>query len=345
LSAAPCRNEGKTLPRVRFAEVATGLRHPTHIANAGDGSGRLFVVEQAGRVLVLRNGKLQKEPFLDIRERVASGGEKGLLSIAFHPEFKTNGRFFVNYTSDRGGLHTVVSEFKDGAEKILLMVKQPYSNHNGGQLAFGPDGLLYAGMGDGGSGDDPGNRAQNPAELLGKMLRLDVDAPLPQIYASGLRNPWRFSFDPVTGLLYAGDVGQDHWEEIDVVERGKNYGWRVMEGFHCNPGVEDPCDPKKYAPPIHEYPRTDGISVTGGFVYRGKAVLALCGAYVFGDYGEGTVWALRYDPKAKKAGAAVKISDSGAALSSFGVDENWEIYAADHSGGRVLRLVPTSSAW
>lgn len=350
LAAVPCRQEGSALPSILLAPVVEGLKKPVHATGAGDGSGRVFIVEQAGVIKVLSNSRLK--PFLDIRSRVASGGEKGLLSVAFHPQFKKNGRFFVNYTSPGGGLHTIVSEFKVSAadpqsavpnsEKVLLKIKQPYANHNGGQVAFGPDGLLYVGMGDGGSGDDPQNNGQRDDSWLGKMLRLNVDSekPAPEIFAKGLRNPWRFSFDPITKRLWAGDVGQNNWEEIDIVEKGKNYGWRVMEGAHCTPGVNPKCDTAGYELPIHEYPRKDGISVTGGFVYRGAKISGLCGAYLFADYGSGLVWALRYDSKARRATSHRLILDSGAQVSSFGQDDDYELYLADHGEGILHRLAP-----
>lgn len=340
-AAAPCVKDGTGLPAVGLKEVASGFKNPTHLASAFDGSKRLFVVEQAGVIRLLEGGKLREKPFLDIRSRVASGGEKGLLSVAFHPRFKENGRFFVNYTSSKGGLHTVVSEFgASGEEKILFTQPQPYSNHNGGQLAFGPDGLLYIGLGDGGSGNDPQNRAQDDATFLGKIVRLDVGSKgaKPEIYAKGLRNPWRFSFDPVTGRLWAADVGQDRWEEIDIIEKGGNYGWRVMEGRHCNADVPDKCDPKLYRPPVHEYGRDDGISVTGGFVYRGGSVPGLCGAYLFSDYGTGPVWALRVDKKGRRS-AFAKLAETEENVSSFGEDEDRELYVLTMAGA-LLKVAP-----
>lgn len=352
-----------------------GLDHPLQLAHAGDASKRLFVVEQPGVIRVVRDGKLLKRPFLDIRDRVKYGGEMGLLGLAFHPRFKENGRFFVDYVSKRGGLHTVIAEFSapkgadaadPGNEFNLMMINQPYGNHKGGQLAFGPDGFLYIAMGDGGSGDDPHNNGQRLDTWLGKILRIDVDQrysgraygipadnPFPaglqdgegglmEIYAWGLRNPWRFSFDPVTGLLYAGDVGQDHWEEIDVVEKGKNYGWRVMEGSHCTPGVRLDCSNEGYAPPILDYGHKEGICVIGGFVYRGHEVPALCGTYVFGDYGNGRVWGLLYDPAAKQVLRRRLIAASGRHISSFGVDEDRELYLVDLDG-EVLKFAPKTA--
>jgi glucose/arabinose dehydrogenase len=234
-------------PAIALELVASGLRHPVYVTHAGDGSGCLFVVEQEGRVRIVEDGILHETPFLDIANRVLSGGERGLLGVAFHPDYARNGRYFVNYTRRPDGA-TVVAEYRRSAdpdrslddERVLLLVPQPYPNHNGGMLAFGPDGYLYIGLGDGGSAGDPGNRAQNTQELLGKLLRIDVDRGTPyaiprdnpfaggggrvEIFAFGFRNPWRFSFDRETGELWAADVGQDDWEEIDLVTRGGNYG-------------------------------------------------------------------------------------------------------------------------
>src|SRR4029453_6577614 len=248
--------------------VTTGLSSPLYVTNAHDGSGRLFIIEQAGRIRVLQPGSTAPAVFLDIRSKILAGGERGLLGLAFHPRFPSDRRFFVNYTRTGDGA-TVVSEYRvsasdpnvaDPVEAIILVIPQPYANHNGGMIEFGPDRLLYIGRGDGGSGNDPENRAQNLNELLGKMLRIDIDRPESQsvlytspstnpyfgpiegrdeIYATGLRNPWRFSFDRVTGQLYAGDVGQNVIEEVDIITLGGNYGWRVFEGNRCNIG---PCN-------------------------------------------------------------------------------------------------------
>jgi glucose/arabinose dehydrogenase len=378
-NAAPCAETDSAIPDIAFEEVATGFEKPTHITHAGDGSGRLFVVEQRGLIWIVERGKRLPEPFLDIRDRVRdSSGEKGLFSIAFHPRYRDNGRFFVNYTSPIGRLHSRIARLQrstptraDAAsETIVLRIDQPYSNHNGGQLAFGPDRYLYIGMGDGGSGNDPHNYAQNPANLLGKLLRIDVDraeAPLayaipqdnpfvaraghrPEIWASGLRNPWRFSFDTGSGRLYLADVGQNAVEEIDIIEKGGNYGWRVMEGDICTPGVNPDCDPRGFAPPIHIYRQPLGFSVTGGMVYRGNDVAALCGVYVYADYVSRRVWGLRYDGKKVTGnrellgpGLADRIAarfgaSKLAAISSFGSDERGELYVADHEGGRILRI-------
>lgn len=369
--AGVCKDPGPNaaIPDVSLDPLPDRFASPVHLWNAGDGSGRLFVVEQAGTIRIIRNGHVVQTPFLDIRDRVDSGGEKGLLSVSFHPKFKQSGLLYVDYTSREGGLHTVISEFKvtrdpDAAdpdsERILLTILQPYANHNGGQTAFGPDGFLYVGMGDGGAGNDPQDRGQNTNELLGKILRLDVDRKQggreygipadnpyasgvgrPEIFAIGMRNPWRFSFDPVTGLLFVADVGQDNWEEIDVVERGKNYGWRVMEGNHCTPGVDRNCNTRGYERPILEYAHPDGISITGGFVYRGTAIPALCGVYVYSDWGSGWVRGLRYDPASRRVTQQRQIVGGAGAghPSSFGVDEAGEVYVVD-LGGRIFKITP-----
>jgi len=347
------------LPIIKLEIAVKELKDPVHITNAGDGSKRLFIVEQAGVVRILKDGKLLPVPFFDIKKKVKSGGEMGLLSIAFHPEFAENGRFFVNYTSPKGGLHTVVSEFQISknpdiadkkSERVILTVGQPFTNHNGGQIAFGPDGYLYIGMGDGGSANDPHSHGQNLSTLLGAMLRIDVDKKgagleygipddnpfttradaRPEIWAYGLRNPWRFSFDPLTGVLYAGDVGQGDREEIDIVERGKNYGWNIMEGSICTPGVNPKCDMTGLTLPIADYGRDEGISVIGGFVYRGQEIPPLCGAYLYGDWGSGKIWSLHHTtPRVMENKLLL---DTKFAISSFGVDEDYEVYVVDYAG-------------
>ena len=366
-AAPPCREPAvdAPIPDIAFSEVARGFEHPVHITHAGDGSGHLFVVEQAGRIRVIDRGEVLPDPFLDIHDRVDSGGEKGLLSVAFHPRFRENGFFYVNYTANRNGLHTVVSRFRvaegkrvDPAdETVLLRIDQPYSNHNGGQIAFGPDGYLYIGMGDGGAANDPHNHAQNPASLLGKMLRIDVDKTDPglaysipmdnpfvgrpgyraEIWALGLRNPWRFSFDAGTGRLWAADVGQNHVEEIDIIRRGGNYGWRIMEGDICTPGIDDDCRKDGLEPPLHTYRHPAGFSITGGHVYRGKNIAGLCGTYVFGDYVTKRLWGLRTD--GRRVRAHRELGKGRFAVSSFGIDEAGELYIADHASGTIWRVV------
>jgi glucose/arabinose dehydrogenase len=350
--------------------VAEGLENTVGIAAAGDGSGRLYVLELAGRVRVIeRDGTLRNEPFVDLSSRVLSGGERGLLGIAFHPDYERNGRLFVHYSRAGDGA-TVVSELRaasdgrtadPGSERVILQVTQPFANHNGGQLAFGPDGYLYIGLGDGGSGGDPYDNAQNTNVPLGKILRLDVDgeltegrsyaipddnpfapggirpgAGLPEIWAYGLRNPWRFSFDPEGGDLYIGDVGQGRWEEVDRQpgdsRGGENYGWAVMEGRHC---YGSDCDQAGYVKPIAEYSHELGCSITGGHVYRGTLHPELVGVYVFGDYCSGLVFTLQVDegtvtPKV--------VMESGLRITAFGTDEDGEIYLAG-IGGSIWRVV------
>jgi glucose/arabinose dehydrogenase len=349
--------------QIRLSPLAGRWTGPVGLFHAGDGSGRLFIVEQAGVIRTWKEGKIST--FLDVRDRVASGGETGLLGLAFHPKFAQNGRFFVNYTSKTGGLHTVISEWRvDHAlrevnrksERILLAIPQPYANHNGGQIVFGLDGHLYIGMGDGGSANDPHGHGQNRATLLGKMLRIDVnrqdkgrpyaippDNPFvgvpknaPEIWALGLRNPWRFSFDRASGFLYAGDVGQSAREEIDVIRKGENYGWKVMEGTICTPGVGEKCDRQGLTPPIFDYPRSDGTVVIGGYVYRGRAIPMLFGRYIYGDFGNGKIWALQYD--GKQVRGWFQLLSTGRNISAFGEDEAGEMYVVDYNG-TILKMV------
>ena len=344
---------------IALAPVLTqGLIQPVFIGHAGDHSQRLFIVEQPGRTRILRNGTLQASAFLDISDRVNFGGEMGLLGLAFHPGFAKNGRFFVNYTRKPDGA-TIVAEFHvsqdpDRAlhnEKTLMVIPQPYSNHNGGMVAFGPDGYLYIATGDGGAGGDPGNRGQSPNTLLGKILRIDVDQGDPygippdnpfagqrsgrEIFALGFRNPWRFSFDGQTGQLWAADVGQNRWEEIDVVEAGNNYGWRVMEGAHCFQPSQG-CSTASLTLPVAEYRnQSPHCSVTGGYVYRGTRVAFLEGTYVFGDYCSGRIMGLI-------DGHPHDLLASGLRISSFGEDEAGELYVVDHGGG-LYRITPAST--
>ena len=366
--AAPCPEPAveAPIPDIALKEVVTGLRNPVHVT--GDGSGRLYIVEQHGAIRVLENGRLQPQPFLDLSAKIESGGEKGLLSVAFHPRYRENGVFFIDYTTrESKQLYTQVSRLRRGAngradpasEQVLLKIEQPFDNHNGGQLAFGPDGHLYIGMGDGGSANDPFGHGQNPATLLGKLLRIDVDrtnggrayaipADNPfrgrspyreEIYALGLRNPWRFAFDAGNGRLYLADVGQNAREEVDVIEKGGNYGWNIMEGDVCTPSVNPACNPAGLTLPIQTYVNpSDGRSITGGFVYRGGAAPALCGAYLYADYVSSRLWGLRYD--GKRLGTQRELLRAGFGISSFGQDDNLELYVTDHSGGRVLQIVP-----
>lgn len=362
----PCREQTARIPLIGLRLIADGLDRPVHIAAAPGESNRLYVVEQAGTIRVIQDGKLLAQHFLDIRDRVESGGEKGLLSIAFHPQYLKTGWFFLDYTTrDNGKLYTIVSRFQrasDGSgdahsEEVLLKIEQPYGNHNGGQLAFGPDGFLYIGMGDGGGANDPHGNGQNRGNLLGDLLRIDVDAPSParayaipannpfinqrnarpEIYAYGLRNPWRFSFDARTGLLYLADVGQDAEEEIDVIRKGKNYGWNIMEGGRCTPAVNRRCHTRGLEFPIATYDHPTGFSVTGGFVYRGSRFPALCGVYLYADYVTKRIWGLRYD--GKRVTAQRELLHSDYAISSFGQDNAFELYVADHEGGDILQIV------
>ncbi len=351
---------------IAYQPVVAGIPMPTCIANAGDGSGRLFLCEQGGRIRILAGGTLLAAPFLDISSRVSCCDERGLLSVAFPPDYAEKGHFYVDYTDANGD--TVVARFRASAdpdaadaasEETVIRIAQPYANHNGGQLAFGPDGYLYIGMGDGGSGGDPGNRAQNPAVLLGKLLRLDVESGAspyaippgnpfrnragyrPEIWALGLRNPWRFSFDRGTGDLWIGDVGQDLWEEIDRQRAssggGENYGWRIMEGYHCFDASS--CNQAGLVQPVAEYGHGQECSVTGGYVYRGSAFPRLLGAYFYGDYCSGRVWTLRRDGASWLSTPA---PPTPYAISTFGEDEAGDLYLGDYDGGGVFRIVDTA---
>ena len=343
---------------------------PVVVTNAHDGSGRLFIVEQGGRIKIIDAGVAIATPFLDIHTKVSCCGERGLLGLAFHPSYKTNGRFFVDYTDTSG--NTVIAEYhRDpsnarkalAAGTIVLHIGQPYSNHNGGMLAFGKDGDLYIGMGDGGSGGDPGNRAQNKNSLLGKILRIDVDhhagslhhrspstnpyvghAGDDRIWAYGLRNPWRFSFDRATGDLWIGDVGQDRFEEIDRATHssgggiGRNYGWRVLEGRSCFKPASG-CSSAGKTHPIAVYSHSSGCAVVGGYVYRGALFGAMRGAYLFGDYCSGRIWALKSNGASAQTPSLLR--SSGLNISSFGEGENGELYLTDLGGG-VYRVQGTA---
>jgi glucose/arabinose dehydrogenase len=351
-------------PAIRLELFAEGLKNPVHVWH--DGTNRVFIVEQAGTIRIVRDGRVLAQPFLDISDRVLSGGECGLLSIAFHPKFQQNGRFFLNYTTrdQQRQIFTIISEFvcdpksdvaDAGKERVLLRIRQPWGNHNGGQNAFGPDGHLYIGMGDGGAANDPLGSGQDMKSLLGKILRIAVDnvpqgAPYgiprdnpfvgnpnyrPEIWATGQRNPWRFSFDRKTGLCYSGDVGQNAWEEINIIEKGKNYGWNIMEGFHA---FGPPRPQQGLTLPIKEYDRIAGKSVTGGYVYRGKKFPALDGWYIYGDYETRRIWGLKY-VDGKVVGDALLLQ-TNMPISSFGEDADGEIYVCDHPRGKVYRIVP-----
>ncbi|HVN80731.1 MAG TPA: PQQ-dependent sugar dehydrogenase [Terriglobia bacterium] len=345
--------------------LVSGLTAPVCITHSGDGTGRLFVVEQAGRVLIIQNGSLSETPFLDIRDQVTSGGEMGLLSVAFHPNFKTNRRFFVNYTNRRPNLKSFIAEYHASpvdpnsaltGEKVLLEFDQPFENHKGGQLQFGPDGYLYIGTGDGGSGGDPMGNGQNKNTLLGKILRIDVDqgspyaipsdnpfvagGGLPEIWAYGLRNPWRFSFDRLTGSLFAGDVGQALYEEIDLINRGGNYGWNIMEGYHCY-SPSSGCDTDGLTLPINEYGHDLGNAVIGGYVYRGREYPSLNGLYFFGDFGSSRIWCLAETNRG--TWERTELLRLGKEISAFGEDEDGELYVVGY-GGSIYRLASSGSS-
>ena len=342
--------------------VADGFDQPLFVTGAGDDSGRLFVVEKTGRIWTLRDGIKSAEPFLDLSDVVSTESEQGLLGLAFSPGFAEDGTFWVNYTDASGA--TVVSSFVASgdradptSERVWLTFGQPYKNHNGGMIAFGPDGHLYVGTGDGGSGGDPQGNGQDLGTLLGKMLRLNVrldasetreteygiptDNPFigvadarPEIWAYGLRNPWRFSFDRATGDLWIGDVGQSAWEEIDFQPAesagGENYGWSVLEGSHpYPPEATAPADLSLFAMPVVEYDRAAGQSVTGGYVYRGRAYPALAGTYLYGDFGSGRVWGLRADDGGWENASLL---ETGRAIVSFGEDDDGELYLVDFAG-------------
>jgi glucose/arabinose dehydrogenase len=355
---------------VRLDLVTNNLSQPVHVTHAGDGTGRLFVIEKKGRVMIVRGGAALPTPFLDITPLVGSGGsEQGLLSVAFHPDYAANGLLYVYYTDLQGDVaiarYGVSSESPDradpGSAAKLFGVEKPASNHNGGLALFGPDRYLYVGLGDGGRAGDPWGNAQNRGALLGKMLRLDVDggwpyaippdnpfasdsAARPEIWAYGLRNPWRFSFDRATGDLYIGDVGQNAWEELDFQRAGsgggQNYGWNHMEGRHCF-RVNPTCNAEAYEQPIVEYPLTGGnCSIIGGYVYRGPSFPQLAGIYFFADYCSGRLWATQ--EQAPGDWLTQELPRTRLQLSSFGEDEAGEIYVTSLSDSGLYRLVAAS---
>jgi glucose/arabinose dehydrogenase len=353
---------GETPDTYQWKQIGSGLTSPVDMADPGDGSGRLLIVEKPGLIQILQNGVLLAEPFLDITDRVLSSGtEQGLLGIALHPQYKSNGFFYVNYIDVDG--NTVIARFKvtsnlnvadKNSEKILLHVRQPFPNHNGGSMVFGPDGYLYMGLGDGGSQGDPHLNGQNTNVFLGKILRVDVDhgdpyaipkdnpfvngGGLPEIWAYGLRNPWRFSFDRQTGDLYIADVGQDLYEEIDFLPAhspgGSNFGWSFREGFHPYKG--NPPAGAKFVDPVWEYTHDQGCSITGGFVYRGKALPKLAGVYFYGDYCSGNIWGLQKGANGKWQSSL--LFQSGRSISSFGQDQAGELYLLDLNGGGIYQL-------
>jgi glucose/arabinose dehydrogenase len=355
------------LPRISLVPKYAGFSFPVQVTDARDGSGILYVVEQGGRIRLVKNGALQATSFLDISDRVLFGGEQGLLGLAFPPGYATKRHFYLNYTRIPDG-STVISRYRltvdpdsadPASEEILLVIPQPFANHNGGQITFGPDGFLYIAMGDGGSGGDPENNAQNPASLLGKILRIDVESaadpgllyaippsnPFVQtqgfrgeIWALGFRNPWRFSFDRQTGDLYIGDVGQGSFEEVDFQPAGspggENYGWRIMEGAHC---FGDPaCSQAGLVLPVAEYDHGQGCSITGGFVYRGTAYPRMQGVYLYADFCTGNFWGLKRDGADWQNELLLSESHN---VSSFGEDEEGNLFVADLSSGSVLEII------
>jgi glucose/arabinose dehydrogenase len=331
---------------VRLVEVVSGLESPTYVTAAPNEPGRLYVVEQPGRIRVVEDGTLLEAPFLDISADVTSGGEQGLLSVAFHPDYASNGLFYVDYT-DRNGDTRVVEFRADGTgppvrTREIFFAEQPYPNHNGGQLAFAPDGRLLVGMGDGGRRDDPEDRAQDLASPLGKLLAFDTDVaePEPEVLAYGLRNPWRFSFDRATDDLWIPDVGQDEWEEVNVVPAGEsdllNFGWDVREGLE--PYEDKPLnDAGQLVDPVAVYDHTEGCSITGGYVYRGSELPELEGRYLYGDYCSGSIWSLALSPDGEADVRREPVRLPG--LTSFGEDEAGRLYLAS-ADGAVYRLSP-----
>ncbi len=360
-TAIPLPPEGAG--NLRLESVATNLTDPLYLTSPPGDTARLFVVEKGGAIRVVQHGQLLPQAFLDLSALVSTGSEQGLLSMAFHPNYAANGFSYVDYTDGNGDTHVeryhvsaADSNAADTAShKRILFVPQPYTNHNGGLVLFGPDGMLYIGMGDGGSGGDPQNRAQHPDSLLGKLLRIDVDGGNPyaipvgnpfkngggagEVWALGLRNPWRYGFDPPSGLLYIADVGQDAWEEVDVRSAsaaGVNYGWRITEGVHCYD--PDPCSLAGLVLPRVEYSHADGCSVIGGFVYRGVRSPALAGEYFYADLCGGWIRSFTF----ANGGVATRTLwtpdvSPGAPL-SFGQDARGELYLLSASG-TVYRIV------
>ncbi len=356
---------------IKAEPVVTGLSSPVDITHAGDGSGRLFITLQGGRVVIFDGVQILSPPFLDINSLVSSGGERGLLGAAFHPNYEGNGFFYVSYTDTAGD--SVIARYSVSLDPnradptsgvILLTIPQPFSNHNGGQLHFGPDGYLYIGIGDGGSGGDPQNNGQDLGTLLGKILRIDVDSGFPftvppdnpfvgvvgareEIWSFGLRNPWRFSFDRLTGDMFIGDVGQNSWEEVDFQPAnstgGENYGWRLMEGNSCfNPAIN--CNNGTLTLPILVYDHSVGCSVTGGYLYRGSKNPNLNGLYLYGDFCSGLIWGAQEDGLG--GWNTTVLLDTNFSISTFGEDESGEIYFAHLSAtdGTIYQVVQSTSS-
>ncbi len=356
-------------PEIELIKHIGGATNPVHITHAGDGSERLFVVEQSGCIRIAKNGFLLNTPFLDIVERAKCCNEQGLLSVAFPPNYASKGYFYVNYTINPSG-DTIVARYlitdnPDAAdpesEEVVLRIDQPFANHNGGQLAFGPDGYLYIGMGDGGGGGDPQDNAQSPGSLLGKMLRIDVESgaipyvipstnPFTQeigfrdeIWTLGFRNPWRFSFDQETGDLYIADVGQNLFEEVDFQPAssmgGENYGWNIMEGVHCF--NSDRCNQTGLVLPIAEYDHSEGCAITGGFVYRGVPFPRMKGVYFYADFCSGNIWGLKREGNSWQNTLLLSTAFN---ITSFGEDEEGNLYLADYSNGDIYLITDTSSS-
>ena len=346
--------------------VVSGLSAPLGLERP-PGDNRFFVVQQSGTVRIIENGALRSGNFLDIQSLVNfDGQEQGLLGLTFHPNYSTNRKFYVNYTRDSPSRQTVIAEFQTsasdpnqadpGSERILLTVNQPFPNHKGGQLVFGTDGFLYIGLGDGGDAGDPLNNAQNLFSLLGKILRIGVDAPFtgslqyaipadnpfagssgsPEIFAYGLRNPWRFSLEQGSSRIFVADVGQGNFEEVDILQKGGNYGWRVMEGAHCfNPSTG--CDTSNKIMPIAEYDHTVGIAVIGGYVYKGTAIPSLANKYIFGDL-TGKIFSLTEAPA--NTFTRSDLLTTNRMVSSLSQDAAGEVYVLDYGAGIILKLVP-----
>ncbi len=357
-------------------KVAGGLRFPLYVTSTPDDATRLFAVEQnRGRIRVIEQGRALRTPFLDIGDSVYSSGlERGLLGLAFHPEYAANGRFFVNYTAQTSEdkVESVIEEYRVSEDPLradvasartLLRFEQPHPIHNGGMMAFGHDGYLYIASGDGGPGNDPDNRAQSLDTLLGKILRIDVDNGTPygippdnpfvdvegargEIWAYGLRNPWRFSFDRDTGDMYIGDVGERAREEINFEPfdspGGRNYGWNVREGRVCRPGQDD-CHLPDAVDPVHDYENRISAAVTGGYVYRGTAIPELQGEYIFGDYSTGQVWGMRHDGAdvtALRRLPSLRPRRLLPTIASFGEDADGELYVVSWLSGNIYKIVP-----
>jgi glucose/arabinose dehydrogenase len=371
MGAGSCGSDaGPNLPTgegVRLLEIASGLDVPLYLTAPTGDLNRLFIVEKSGRIRIVKDGTLLPTPFLDISGLVSGGSEQGLLGLAFPPDYATTGRFVLHYTDTAGDTRVSVFQVSPDAdiadpasEQVILTADQPFTNHNGGQIAFGPAGFLYLGLGDGGGSSDPEGRGQDLSELLASILRVDVQsgtsytvppdnpfvgqqpATRPEVWSYGLRNPWRFSFDRANGDLYIADVGQNNIEEVDVAPsasgggKGLNYGWSIMEGNQCYGGGQ--CDQTGLTLPTFQYTHAEGCSIIGGYVYRGSAVPALQGLYFYGDFCQGWVHSFRYS-----GGTATEVTDwpalrTGSPMTSFGEDAAGELYVME-SSGRIFKIV------